>query len=168
MNALKTAIAKGHGLLGSAALVVALATALPATAAIVTVDFTITGVGSGSYQYDDATATTNLFGETEYALTGFNLDLGGSSFDLSNLDYGTAIFSGGVLQGLDAYEKTGAFAFTPGAGGGFAGATGRGTGTGEVVFEDPRSSVPEPAAWALGLAALGAAGWARRRQQRRG
>lgn len=164
MNVLKKALLASLGALG-----LALAAA-PATAAIVTVDFAITGVGTGSYQYDDTTASTNLFGETEYALTSFSLDLGGTLYDLSSLDYGTAIFSGGVLQGLDAYESTGAFAFTPGAGGGFAGttATGTGTGTGEVVFEDPRTSVPEPAALALGLVALGAAGWARRRQRRNG
>lgn len=162
MNVLKKALVASLGALG-----LALATA-PAAAAIVTVDFAITGVGTGSYQYDDTTASTNLFGETEYALTRFSLDLGGTLYDLSSLDYGTAIFSGGVLQGLDAYESTGAFAFTPGAGGGFAGTTATGTGTGEVVFEDPRTSVPEPAALALGLVALGAAGWARRRQQRRG
>lgn len=168
MNQLKKAAVASLGALG-----LVLASALvsaPAAAAIVTVGFAVTGVGSGSAQYDDTTASTNLFGETEYALTGFTLDVGGTLYDLASLDYGMAIFSGGVLQGLDAFEKTGAFAFTPGSGGGYAGALARGTGTGtgEVVFEEPRTSVPEPAALALGLVALGAAGWARRRQRRNG
>lgn len=141
-----------------------------ACAASVSYAFTVSGgagAGHGSFQFDDAAGSTNGFGETEFDLTAFSFTLGGNTYDLGDLEASlhVAIFDGSVFRGLEASEVGGAFAFVPALGqlGPFV-ALGRTTSDLQL---DPAGELPEPASWALALAAVGALAGGRLRARRR-
>ena len=101
---------------------ITLASALPASAAIVRYNFELRSpahvvLGGGTYSFNDQGGVANMFGETEYALTGFSFTLGGSSFGMGDLDGGTGLVlfgAGNLLLGLEAYRSTAnPFSFLP-------------------------------------------------------
>lgn len=106
----------------AAAFGIALASALPASAAVVSHSFQVTSpaqvvLGSGSYSFDPDTGIVNMFGETEVVLAGFSFTFGGNDFGLGDLDGGTGLVllgAGQQLLGLEAYRSVAnPFSFLP-------------------------------------------------------
>jgi hypothetical protein len=152
--------------LSSAALV-----AVPAQAAVISYDFSVTvdtvtsplfnQSFAGSFSYDDAVVpTTGFDGEDLFPLVAFSFDFAGNLYGLSDLFYGDAAVSmSAELLGLDAGALDfsflpantlfpAAFAYDFGAGD---------AGNGSLVFT-PAADAPEPALlWLLsgGVALLG-------------
>lgn len=158
--------------------VLAATIALPARAALVTYDIGLT-VDSGplagqqfggQFSFDDALPTTDVFGDTAYAVTAFGFDFGGQHFGLGDLAPGSALSwvlpALGGPAGLDGVFDR--FSFVPGGGFDpfFTYDFGQGrAGTGELAFT-PRGTVPEPASLALAASALLALAAVRGRRRR--
>lgn len=100
----------------------ALASAVPAEAAIVSLNFQVTSpaqvvLGSGSYSYNDQAGVANIFGETQFALRTFSFRFGGNNFGLGDLDGAAGLVllgAGNQLLGLEAYRSAAnPFSFLP-------------------------------------------------------
>ena len=124
---------------------------------------------SGNLSYDDAQTPAPGFGNEElFDLTSFSLSFNGTTYGLSDLDYGFAVVDG-LFTGLDAGSAL--FAFLPASApidASFAFDLGQGNaGNGSVSFvaRDPNpNNVPEPATSAL--LAIGLLATAARRKAR--
>ncbi|MFG6416315.1 PEP-CTERM sorting domain-containing protein [Roseateles sp. DC23W] len=156
--------------------------ALQAQAAPVVVDFSTTGFVGGSlagqtltgqFSYDD----TGLDTSTAWlALSSFSFTLAGQTYAFSSLELGgaTAAFFDGQLVGVDTSTASAwsyDFTFSSDFGSGFPYAfytSSDSTVTDDFGFADvsfqPTATVPEPATYALVLAALGGGLFARRRK----
>ena len=128
---------------------------------------------TGQFSYDDATLTTS----TDWlALSSFSFTLAGQTYSLSSLELSnaTAAFANGQLLGVDAGPASAwsfDFSFSSDFGSGspyvfYTSSDASVTdnyGWADVSFQ-PTATVPEPASYALVLAALGGGLFARRRK----
>lgn len=140
----------------------------------VATDSDVAGFGeqfSGSFSYDDAIQPDEgIFGEDLYALTRFSFSFAGESYDLDDVPGSVIAFdpTSGVMLGLDAQGPV--FTFVPGDGV-FAASFrfdlgAQNAGGGDAFYRVDPGNVPEPATLGLLVAALAAAGAARRRAAR--
>jgi len=150
---------------------VALAFCLPATAAIVNYQFTVSATSGpldgqsfdGSFSFDDQDQPPATI-DGLFPLVSFSFDFDGTAFALGDLDYGDAVFDSGSFIGLEAGNST--FSFLPAISPlppAFLYESVQGPGDGNPSF----TQVPEPAGGLLAAAAFGAMLIGRRRSPSR-
>ncbi|MEO6279929.1 PEP-CTERM sorting domain-containing protein [Roseateles sp.] len=122
---------------------------------------------TGQLNYDDSTLTTVT---AWLPLLSFSFTVNGLSYTLAGTELGDAVvtFTAGSLTGLDAAQANPAtydFTFSSGFGSPYVFyQSGNDTGDAVVSFDAVGNTVPEPASYALVVAALGGGLFARRRK----
>lgn len=121
---------------------------------------------TGQLSYDDATLDDTT---AWLALSSFSFTVNAQTYTLAgtDLDNAVATFTDGLLTGVDAYISDALdFTFVSSFGPPFVYyQNGNDTGAANLSFRAETATVPEPASYALVLAALGGGLFARRRRQ---
>jgi hypothetical protein len=162
-------VKKGISLAGTVA-ALALLSATPAGAAIVTTNYAVSGTGTGTFTLDFNDATL------VYSLTALDLTIGSASYDASTAGIQPDGFLlGGNLNGINtvfANTDDFYFFFNPTSASQDVSVTYALVGSGitfgtSTITQVAAPSVPEPATWAMMLLGFGAAGLAFRRRRPR-